>query len=208
MNYTPPPYTFWVLLFIGFFIAAFLTYFDLQRQKVNNKSGFKKPKLSMHYQIFTVYPDDSFDCRLIINNKGTDSARYITTLISFINLDIVTVLCGNVQDITKMSGIPTIQWNYHHSVLIIKAPTKIAELKLKIKDVKQVSVITSKMRAENMDQIISKCDIDASLLKIIKAKIDNCEEVFIDAIDSKIDIVKLALKMATQQDSDKEGSQT
>jgi len=32
VNYTAPPNTFWILLFIGFFIAAFLTYNEMRRK--------------------------------------------------------------------------------------------------------------------------------------------------------------------------------
>lgn len=42
MSYTAPPYTFWLLLFVGFFIAATLTYYDLYRQveKQKRQSAF------------------------------------------------------------------------------------------------------------------------------------------------------------------------
>jgi hypothetical protein len=151
-----------------------------------------KPELSMKYQVLCVYPDNSFDCRVIIANTGTESSKFTKVVITVDNLDILSISNGNYKRIDHLRNkVPTIQWNYAGSVIHLNELLQILDLKLKIKIVDKVSLILSEIYADSIDNIMNVHILNIGELEIMKSKIDKREKAF---LDSSNDLARLALK--------------
>jgi hypothetical protein len=177
----------------------------------NKKEEKPSPKLIAIYKVLSLSSDGHFDCRVFINNKGTESAKNTIVAISFLNIEIITTLWGDNQPIDKLRhNIPTIQWNSTPlNVIPCNATLHILDLKLKIKDVNQVGTILSTMYADDMDATANIYTLNISEIKVIEDDMKKVDGSSLKGwIDIKPEIIQNIIRLVAKQDIDKGGSQT
>ena len=166
------------------------------------------PKLIAIYKVLSINSDGLFDCRVFINNKGTESAKHTIVTISFLNIDIISISDGKRIDDLR-NKVPTVQWSYEFNVIHRKSTLKILDLKLKIKDINQSGSILSTMYADDMDATANIHTLHVNEMKVIETNIKKEGGSFIKGRgDIQPEVIQLIIKSVSQQDVDKGDSQT